>query len=115
MLTVRGISAAFALTLLALSSTVSGAEYLELSQLRQRELAQLVRNDCGSCHGLTLKGGLGPALLPESLRDKSIEGLRETILRGRTGTAMPPWSVFISEIEANWIVEQLMKGFPDAH
>jgi cytochrome c55X len=82
---------------------------------RQAEMIRLVRNDCGSCHGMTLKGGLGPALLPESLRDKAPEGLRETILRGRTGTAMPPWSAFINEDEANWIVEQLMKGFPDVH
>ncbi len=85
-----------------------------VSHQRQLELVRLVRNDCGSCHGLTLKGGLGPALLPESLRDKAPEGLREAILRGRTGTAMPPWSAFISETEASWIVEQLMKGFPDA-
>jgi cytochrome c55X len=113
-LTVRGISTVFTLTLLILTTTVRGAD-LEVSKFRQRELVQLVRNDCGSCHGLTLKGGLGSALLPESLREKPTEGLRETILRGRTGTAMPPWSAFISEIEANWIVEQLMKGFPDAY
>ena len=29
---------------------------------RRAELVTLVRQDCGSCHGLTLKGGLGPAL-----------------------------------------------------
>jgi hypothetical protein len=31
---------------------------------RQKELIHLVRQDCGSCHGMTLQGGLGPALLP---------------------------------------------------
>ncbi len=86
-----------------------------VSQARQLELVKLVRNDCGSCHGMTLKGGLGPALLPESLHNSNAEALRETILRGRTETAMPPWATFMSEIEAAWIVEQLMKGFPDAH
>jgi len=25
---------------------------------------------------------------------------------------MPPWDAFMSEQDANWIVEQLLKGFP---
>ena len=62
-----------------------------------------------------LKGGLGPALLPENLRDKAPVSLRETILRGRIGTAMPAWSAFITEAEAAWVVEQLMKGFSNAN
>jgi cytochrome c55X len=86
-----------------------------VSHERQMELVRLVRNDCGSCHGLRLNGGLGPALMPAALAGKALEGLRETILRGRAGTAMPPWSSFLSEADANWIVEQLMKGFPDVH
>jgi len=32
---------------------------------RQAALVDLVRQDCGSCHGMTLKGGLGRSLLPE--------------------------------------------------
>lgn len=99
---------------MTLSSVVAHAD-AAIAPQRQDELTRLVRNDCGSCHGLTLKGGLGPALLPETLSGKAPEGLRETILRGRTGTAMPPWSNFVTEPEANWIVEQLMKGFPDVH
>lgn len=110
----QGVSLIFMTALIVCSSHATYASEA-VSHPRQREIVQLVRNDCGSCHGMTLKGGLGPALLPESLRDKAPESLRETILRGRTGTAMPPWSTFISEIEANWIVEQLMKGFPDAY
>ena len=79
---------------------------------RQRELITLVRQDCGSCHGLTLKGGLGPALLPETLTDKPIDSLTATILHGRPGTAMPPWRRFVTEAEAEWIVLNLQKGFP---
>lgn len=86
-----------------------------ISPERQEELVHLVRNDCGSCHGGTLSGGLGPSLQSTSLRDKPAEPLQQTILHGRTGTAMPPWSKFITEQEAGWIVEQLKKGFPDAH
>ena len=80
---------------------------------RTRELVRMVRQDCGSCHGLTLRGGLGLPLLPETLRDKPPEGLKQTILMGRPGTAMPPWKAFLSEAEADWIVAQLLRGFPE--
>ena len=82
---------------------------------RRIELVALVRQDCGSCHGLTLKGGLGPALLPDSLKGKGADSLKWTILQGRPGTPMPPWQRFLSEAEADWIVDQLQKGFPSAH
>lgn len=39
---------------------------------RQQELVRMVRQDCGSCHGLRLTGGLGPALTREALADKPI-------------------------------------------
>lgn len=80
---------------------------------RRAELVTLVRQDCGSCHGLTLKGGLGPALLPETLKDKPPVALKATILQGRPGTAMPPWRAFLTDAEADWIVANLQKGFPD--
>jgi cytochrome c55X len=80
---------------------------------RQRALVSLVRQDCGSCHGLTLKGGLGPALLPDNLRGKSPEGLQQVILDGIPETAMPPWRGLLTEAEAAWIVGALQKGFPD--
>jgi cytochrome c55X len=81
--------------------------------LRQQELVRLVRHDCGSCHGLTLMGGLGPALLPVNLRDKPKESLVATILFGRPGTPMPPWKEFVTEAEAEWIVERLLQDFPN--
>ena len=80
---------------------------------RARDLVRMVRQDCGSCHGLRLTGGLGPALLPETLRDKAVDSLRYTVLLGRPGTPMPPWNAFMSEAEADWIVRQLMQGFPE--
>lgn len=79
---------------------------------RQKELVHLVRQDCGSCHGMTLQGGLGPPLLPADLRDKPAEGLVATIYYGRPGTPMPPWKQFVSEAEVTWIVEKLMSEFP---
>ena len=79
---------------------------------RARELIHIVRQDCGSCHGLTLAGGLGPALTPEVLADRPFEGLVATVVSGRPGTPMPPFLGIVSEPEAEWIVDQLMRGFP---
>jgi cytochrome c55X len=79
---------------------------------RQAELLNMVRQDCGSCHGITLAGGLGLPLTPEALKGKSPEALVATILQGRAGTPMPPWNPFMTEAEAGWIVQMLMKGLP---
>jgi cytochrome c55X len=80
---------------LAVASPVGAAG--EPPQPRRAELLNMIRHDCGSCHGLTLAGGLGLPLLPEALKDKHPEALKETILRGRGGTPMPPWQAFITE------------------
>ena len=77
---------------------------------RQQSLRHLLAQDCGSCHGLTLQGGLGPALTREALAGKSPEMLRAVILHGRPGTPMPPWQPFMSETEAAWLVQQLLEG-----
>jgi cytochrome c55X len=79
---------------------------------RQSELLSLLRHDCGSCHGLTMKGGLGPPLLPAALDGKTEPVLIETILDGRPGTPMPPWRFELSEAEAAWLVERLRQGLP---
>jgi cytochrome c55X len=80
---------------------------------RQRELVQLLRQDCGSCHGMRLTGGLGPPLTADALRDKPAARLTATIIGGRPGTAMPPWRPFMSEAEAAWLVARLQDG--EAH
>lgn len=77
---------------------------------RRAELINFVRQDCGSCHGLLMEGGLGVPLTPAALEGKPVEALRDTILYGRNGTAMPPWSPFLTEAEAEWIVQMLLKG-----
>ncbi len=79
------------------------------SLARQNTLRNLLKHDCGACHGLTLKGGMGPALLPEALAGKSDELLISTILEGRKGTAMPPWRPFINHDEAAWLIGLLRK------
>lgn len=111
----RELAAVLAAALSALAaSTATGSGPATPEATRRIELIRLVRQDCGSCHGMTLKGGLGPALTPEALREKAPESLVATIVWGRSGTAMPPWRSFLSEVEAGWIVEQLQKGLGNA-
>ena len=89
------------------------AALAEPSAERQTQLANLLKQDCGSCHGLRLTGGLGPALTREALADKPIGSLAATIYGGRPGTPMAPWKAMVNEAEALWIAQQLMAGFPE--
>ncbi|MDH5485400.1 MAG: c-type cytochrome [Gammaproteobacteria bacterium] len=79
----------------------------ELTQQRLQELKHLLKHDCGSCHGMTLNGGLGPALLPGSLKDKPDELLFVTIREGRHGTPMPPWKSLLSDDDIKSIIKLL--------
>lgn len=79
---------------------------------RQQALVRLVRQDCGSCHGMHLTGGLGPPLTPAALADKPLSSMAATIFHGRPGTPMPPWRAMLTEAEAQWIAEQLLGRFP---
>ena len=82
----------------------------EPSRARQNELLYLLEQDCGSCHGLRLKGGLGPSLLPADIAGTTDEALIDAILLGRPGTPMPPWDVEITEDEVKWLVGRLRTG-----
>lgn len=103
------LSSIFALSIVAPLAVAS-----EPTPERQKELVRMVRQDCGSCHGMTLNGGLGPALTADALKARDIpkESLVATIIGGRQGTPMPPWHRFLTEAEADWIVDRLLEGFP---
>lgn len=101
-----GLTAVAALAVPALAQT-------DELDARQQVLVRMVRQDCGSCHGLRLRGGLGPALLPETLRDKAAESLEATVMYGRPGTAMPPFRGMLIDSEVRWIVQRLVAGFPE--
>ena len=94
--------------LLGLLSSLAVAE--GISPQRQQELDNLLKHDCGSCHGLPPKGGLGPSLMPVALSDKNDALLIDAIQNGRAGTAMPPWKQFLSVEETRWLVGQLRQG-----
>ncbi len=95
---------------LACLLTVSGAAAQDIDPARAVALERLVRQDCGSCHGMTLKGGLGSPLTPQALAGADPEALSAIVLDGVPGAAMPPWRGLLSEADARWIAAYLLKG-----
>jgi len=77
---------------------------------RQDELLYFLKHDCGSCHGLTRKGGLGSPLLPEMLAGRDDDDLTGIILDGVPGTPMPPWRGLLTADEARWMVRAIKEG-----
>ncbi len=95
-----------AAVLLALAALPAAAE---VPPERAAALEHMVIQDCGSCHGLTMKGGLGRPLTADALVHADRDGLALIILDGIPGTAMPPWRPLMSEEEALWIADYLKK------
>lgn len=79
---------------------------------RQQQLDNLLLQDCGSCHGLRMAGGLGPALTLQALAGKPRDSLIATVTHGRPGTAMPGWQALLDEQDIAWLVDQLLEGYP---
>ncbi len=96
--------------LLLLTSSCIATDSLsepEVSIKRQKQLMHLLLADCGSCHGMTLKGGLGPSLLAQDLKVKTNQQLFYIIKFGTTETPMPPWEQFLNDSEINWMINTL--------
>ncbi|WP_193141319.1 MULTISPECIES: c-type cytochrome [unclassified Meridianimarinicoccus] len=96
----RSLAFLLASTLMVSASDIADPDALE----------HLVLQDCGSCHGLTLKGGLGPDIRPDAISHYDPDTLAIVVLDGIPGTAMPPWRPLISEAEAQWIADYLLTG-----
>lgn len=75
-------------------------------------LERMVIQDCGSCHGLTLKGGLGRPLTPDALKHFDTQTITNIILDGVPGTAMPKWRPLLSEQQAQWMAQYLKSRTP---
>ena len=77
---------------------------------RQQQLLRLLKQDCGSCHGMTLKGGLGPDIRAQRMSKLSCDAIVTTIAKGRPGTPMPPWEKLLSADDIEWLAQQLQLG-----
>ena len=95
-------------SLLLIPSALAAAPTAE----RQAQLEHLLVQDCGSCHGLRMTGGLGPAITQDALAGKSRDSLIATVTHGRPGTAMPGWNALLDEQDIVWLVDLLIEGYP---
>ncbi len=94
------------LLFLILATTASAGE---VSGQRAAELENLVKQDCGACHGMTRKGGLGPDIRAKTLKGRDADGLAQIIRDGIPDTAMPPWGPLLADEDINWIAEYLLE------
>ncbi|MEZ4552776.1 MAG: cytochrome c [Dehalococcoidia bacterium] len=77
----------------AATTTVTSAEAAAAAEgkVKGQPVAEFFQANCSACHGAKRQGGVGPELTPKKLtRDNAV--YEDTILNGRSGTAMPAWS-----------------------
>lgn len=92
-------------------SLLSAAAAKDADTVRDPDrLMNLVVQDCGSCHGLTMRGGLGKPLTRDELMKWDRDQLAHIILDGVPGTPMPAWRSLLTEAEARWIADTLKEG-----
>ena len=76
------------------------------------QLERMVVQDCGSCHGLTMRGGLGKPLTSQTLATVDETPIASIILDGIPGPAMPPWRPLLTEQQAMWMAQYLKSRTP---
>lgn len=69
--------------------------------------AQVYARDCAACHGADRLGGLGPALIPETLGRMRGPDLGAVIAHGRAATQMPGFAESLSGTEIAALAEWL--------
>ena len=99
-----------AAVLMAVPGLVAATEAAEVDEARADQLEHVLVQECGSCHGLEMRGGLGPALTPDAIEGRHDDYLRTVILHGVPGTPMPGWDGMLSEAEAQWLVDLMREG-----
>jgi len=97
---------------IVLACALPGTAQADPTLLRQGQLEHLLRQDCGSCHGLRMTGGLGPPLTRQALAGKPRELIIATITLGRPGTPMPNWNALLDEQDIAWLADRLLQGYP---
>ncbi|WP_442952692.1 cytochrome D1 domain-containing protein [Pelomonas sp. BJYL3] len=91
----------FCKLLLALGLVMVGLDYARAADEAPKPLsgAALYQQHCASCHGAERTGGMGPALLPESLERLRKPEALAVIRSGRAATQMPAFGAQLSETE----------------
>ncbi|MFZ3052593.1 MAG: cytochrome D1 domain-containing protein [Sulfuricurvum sp.] len=73
------------------------------------DVAKMFDKECQGCHGPNHEGGVGSSLDPKAIAKKGDYFLRDTILNGRAGTAMPDFKSKFTSDDADKMVQYLLK------
>lgn len=73
------------------------------------DVAKVFEKECQGCHGPNHEGGVGSSLDPKVIRSKNSYSLRDIILNGRAGTAMPAFKSSFTTDDADKMVDYLLK------
>ncbi|WP_430461087.1 cytochrome D1 domain-containing protein [Thalassolituus sp. LLYu03] len=88
-----------------LLGTLSAQAWAETDTAANPEAIQIYQDNCAGCHGQQRTGGMGPALLPESLSRLKKQEALNVILHGRALTQMPAFGNQIAEEKLNRLVD----------
>lgn len=78
------------------------------------DAAAAFQQHCAACHGADRLGGMGPALLPESLERLKPDALRDVLRHGRAATQMPGFAGQLPEATLDQIATWLRTAPPQA-
>ncbi|ABC31128.1 Cytochrome c, mono- and diheme variants [Hahella chejuensis KCTC 2396] len=95
------------LTLSAFTTPASAAD--STSNNAASDTEALYQTHCAACHHPQRLGGLGPALLPESLGRIRPKQAQEVILHGRAATQMPAFADRITDNQASQLAAYLFQ------
>ncbi|HEY9857392.1 MAG TPA: cytochrome D1 domain-containing protein [Stenomitos sp.] len=74
----------------------------------------IYQQNCATCHGADRLGGMGPALLPESLERLRKSETLATVTKGRVATQMPAFSPQLSTEQIQALVDYLYTPVAEA-
>ncbi|MDY7565236.1 cytochrome D1 domain-containing protein [Pseudomonas sp. RTC3] len=86
-----------------------GAVPVPLSGAALEQAAHNYEQHCQSCHGVNRSGGVGPALLPESLSRIKPDEIRRVIQNGRPASQMAAYSSLFSPVQIDALVDYLQQ------
>ncbi|MDE2402536.1 MAG: c-type cytochrome [Burkholderiales bacterium] len=89
----------------AAEPTLAAASAASAALVTDKTPAQRFEQHCATCHGAARLGGMGPALMPESLERLKPADAKQVITNGRQATQMPAFGAVMSAAEIDALVQ----------
>ena len=104
-----------ALSIATLILTLGGgiAQAADADKVGSKDIPPAYLEHCAECHGAERLGGIGPALIPETLRRIKPDSLAAAIRDGRDATQMPAFGDVLDEKVIAELVAHIRKPLPE--